>query len=82
MNPLKMLKLKLNPRDVLTLERLKKKNNTPIVNLTCSSVSSVNLTGIIDKLERKGLVERQPNPEDRRTRLIKLTDKGQLTINQ
>jgi DNA-binding MarR family transcriptional regulator len=41
--------------------------------LLCSRAT---ITGIIDTLERKGLVERKPNPEDRRSLLATLTDKG------
>ena len=34
------------------------------------------ITGIIDTLERKGLVMRKPNPVDRRSLLATLTEKG------
>jgi len=34
------------------------------------------ITGIIDTLERKGLVERCPNPRDRRSLLATLTEAG------
>jgi DNA-binding MarR family transcriptional regulator len=34
------------------------------------------MTGIVDSLEKKGLVTRQPNPADRRSLLVTLTDKG------
>ena len=37
------------------------------------------LTGVIDRLEAKGLVLRQPDPNDRRARLLFLTDEG-LTV--
>jgi MarR family transcriptional regulator, organic hydroperoxide resistance regulator len=35
-----------------------------------------NVTWITDRLEERGLVERQPAPHDRRVRLLVLTDKG------
>lgn len=35
-----------------------------------------NLTGIVDRLIAKGLVERRPDPQDRRVSLICLTDTG------
>ena len=41
--------------------------------LVCSRAT---VTGIIDTLERKGLVERKANPEDRRSLLATLTDEG------
>ena len=34
------------------------------------------LTGIVDRLEKTGMVERIPNPADRRSILINLTEKG------
>jgi DNA-binding MarR family transcriptional regulator len=37
---------------------------------------SSNVTGIIDRLESRGLVERQPSPTDRRVRLLVLTAEG------
>ena len=40
--------------------------------LDCST-----LTGIIDRMERNGYVERRPNADDRRSLLIYLTDKAQ-----
>jgi DNA-binding MarR family transcriptional regulator len=36
-----------------------------------------NVTGIIDRLEQRGLVERRPSPGDRRVTLIVLTDDGE-----
>jgi DNA-binding MarR family transcriptional regulator len=35
-----------------------------------------NLTGLVDKLERRGLVRRQDHPADRRVRVLALTDQG------
>jgi DNA-binding MarR family transcriptional regulator len=34
------------------------------------------MTGIVDTLEKNGLVTRQPNPDDRRSLLVTLTEKG------
>jgi DNA-binding MarR family transcriptional regulator len=36
-----------------------------------------NITGLIDRLEERGLVERQPAPGDRRVKLIVPTDEGE-----
>lgn len=36
-----------------------------------------NVTGIIDGLEQKGLVSRQPHPDDRRIKIIKLEPAGE-----
>ncbi|HSB53405.1 MAG TPA: MarR family transcriptional regulator [Gemmatimonadales bacterium] len=43
-------------------------------------VSGSNLTTVIDNLERGGLVRRDPNPEDRRAYLIRLSDAGKSLI--
>lgn len=34
------------------------------------------ITGLVDKLENRGLVQRLPSPEDRRVKLIALTEAG------
>ena len=34
------------------------------------------LTGLLDRLERRGLIERRPNPRDRRSTLVVLTRDG------
>ena len=45
-------------------------------------VSNGNITGIIDNLERDGLVERILLPADRRARKVCLTDKGRVAFDQ
>jgi DNA-binding MarR family transcriptional regulator len=40
------------------------------------------MTGLMDVLERKGLVRRKPNPEDRRSLLASLTGEGQALQEQ
>lgn len=46
---------------------------------TLSFKDTGNITRIIDKLERKGLVERRSIPSDRRIRRIYITTEGQKT---
>jgi DNA-binding MarR family transcriptional regulator len=41
-------------------------------------VTPSNITGIIDRLEKKGLVERLPKARDRRVTMITLTPQGQV----
>ncbi|MDZ7292116.1 MAG: MarR family transcriptional regulator [candidate division KSB1 bacterium] len=43
-------------------------------------VSGANVTGVIDRLEKKGLVRRVMNSEDRRTLVIHLTEAGSKLI--
>ncbi len=40
------------------------------------NLTSPTLTGIVDRLEKIEMVERSPNPQDRRSILISLTKKG------
>ena len=39
-------------------------------------LTSGTLTGILDRLEKMGLIERRPHPEDGRAILVCLTDRG------
>ena len=45
-------------------------------------VSSGTMTNRLDRLERRGLVERVPNPEDRRSVEIALTDSGRKLVDE
>jgi DNA-binding MarR family transcriptional regulator len=40
-----------------------------------------NVTGIVDRLESRGLVERRPSPGDRRVKLAAATDEGSRTAS-
>jgi DNA-binding MarR family transcriptional regulator len=40
------------------------------------------LTGMIDALETAGLVRRSPNPADRRSAIVELTDTGRATVDR
>lgn len=41
-----------------------------------------NVTGIVDRLEARGLVERRPDPADRRVKLAAATEEGQATADR
>ncbi|MFD5429208.1 MarR family winged helix-turn-helix transcriptional regulator [Streptomyces sp. NPDC127084] len=41
-----------------------------------------NVTGIIDRLEARGLVERRPDPADRRVKIAAATDQGRETARE
>ena len=47
-----------------------------------SLLSSGAMTNRVDRLEQKGLVQCEPNPEDRRGVLVVLTKKGRVLIDQ
>jgi len=44
-------------------------------------LSSAGMTSRIDRLERRGLVRRLPDPDDRRGVIIELTDQGIATVD-
>jgi len=41
------------------------------------SCDASNVTGLVDRLEERGLVERRPSPEDRRVKVLRLTPAGE-----
>jgi len=45
-------------------------------------VTCGNTTGIVDKLEEAGLVERRPHPDDRRATLLQMTAPGREVYDQ
>lgn len=45
-------------------------------------ISSGGMTNRLDRLERAGLVERHPDPNDRRGKLIALTEAGKRVIDE
>ncbi|MFD8307306.1 MarR family winged helix-turn-helix transcriptional regulator [Streptomyces sp. NPDC059690] len=46
--------------------------------LTCDAS---NMTGIIDRLAKRGLVRREPSPSDRRVKNVLLTEEGEQVID-
>jgi len=55
---------------------------TPTDLYEAAMISSGSMTNRIDRLEKAGLVARQPNPEDRRGTLVMLTARGLALIEQ
>jgi DNA-binding MarR family transcriptional regulator len=45
-------------------------------------MTSGGMTAALDRLERKGLLERTPNPADRRGSLVRLTDAGRRVVDE
>jgi DNA-binding MarR family transcriptional regulator len=45
-------------------------------------ISSATMTSTLDSLEQRGLIRRTPNPDDRRSLFIEITDKGRATADQ
>jgi DNA-binding MarR family transcriptional regulator len=67
----------LTPPQYFVLTLLWEKDGRPFKELAAAAnCSRASMTGIVDTLERKGLVVREPNPDDRRSLLVKLTGEG------
>jgi DNA-binding MarR family transcriptional regulator len=47
-----------------------------------TGIDPSSMVAVIDELERAGLAERRPHPEDRRARSIYLTDHGSQTLER
>jgi DNA-binding MarR family transcriptional regulator len=63
------------------LFRLYRCGTTPLGDLATDLDSSPrNITGLVDHLERDGLVERVPDPDDRRSVRANLTEAGRIRI--
>ena len=46
-----------------------------------AGITGPSLVGIVDELERRGLVQRERSKEDRRRNMLVVTDKGERTMN-
>jgi DNA-binding MarR family transcriptional regulator len=68
----------LTPAQALALKRLEP--NTPLPMSTLADVmicDASNVTGIVDKLEARGLIERRPVEHDRRVKMLAVTKRGE-----
>lgn len=67
----------LTPNDARALSDLSEKQGRPIGTLAKEwACDPSNATWTVDRLERGGLAERRPSPEDRRVKLVFLTARG------
>ena len=65
------------------LMRLRHQGDSPLGAIAeAMHVSARNVTGLVDHLERDGLVVRVPDPEDRRSVRARLTEEGQRKIER
>lgn len=78
----------LNPYD-LTVEQFHLLKQTSLENgISQSELCQIvekkpaNITRILDRLEKKEWVKRQPNPSDRRSSLVFLTEEGERIIDE
>lgn len=73
----------LNPAQVHLMLHVNPESGSPMNELAESLACDASyVTGIVDKLEKRDLVQRQPKPDDRRVKLIALTSQGGEIRNQ
>jgi MarR family transcriptional regulator, organic hydroperoxide resistance regulator len=69
--------LQLSPPQAHALRRLQPDQPLPMGELACSlACDASNVTGITDRLEKRGLVERQVSARDRRVKTLVVTPEG------
>lgn len=69
--------LDLSPPQAYALRRLEPERPLPMRDLADGlACDASNVTGIVDRLERRGLVERQVSATDRRVKTLVVTDAG------
>lgn len=67
----------LTPPQYNVLRQLGQRDGLPPKDLAAANgCTRATMTGIVDTMERKGLVSRQPNPADRRSILVRLSTAG------
>jgi DNA-binding MarR family transcriptional regulator len=57
-------------------------SRTPAELASVAGVTRATMTGLVDTLERDGLVKREPDPKDRRMMSVNLTTKGHQLLAQ
>jgi MarR family transcriptional regulator, 2-MHQ and catechol-resistance regulon repressor len=73
----------INNENFMILELLYSKGPHPVQKISeMLSIPSGSITYVVDKLEKKGLVERQPNPNDRRASNVVLTEEGRALFDE
>jgi DNA-binding MarR family transcriptional regulator len=85
MNPL-FAEVGLQPGEFDVLATLRRSGEPYMLSPTqlyeAAMISSGGMTDRLDRLERAGLVERRPDPRDRRGKLIALADAGRRLIDE
>src|SRR5438309_383260 len=67
----------LAPQQIAAMKILGERGAIPMSELAAAlHCDSSNVTGIVDRLEQRGLAERRSAANDRRVKLLELTDRG------
>ncbi len=72
---------RLTPPQYFVLSLLGEQDGRPFKELADAlGCTPATVTGIVDTMEKKGLVARNPNPADRRSLLVKMTERGKALL--
>jgi DNA-binding MarR family transcriptional regulator len=75
--------LRLSAAETNVLACLAETRAPPVRELAAATAQRPStLTGVLDRLERRGLVERRPNRADRRSTVIVLTERGRTAARR
>jgi DNA-binding MarR family transcriptional regulator len=72
----------ITPAQAGILFLLRKNDHTMTALSRILSIDNSAITGLVDRLEKSGLAKRTTNPDDRRTFLIRITEKGKHEIDR
>ncbi|AJI25614.1 MarR family transcriptional regulator (plasmid) [Priestia megaterium] len=73
----------ISPENFMVLELLYNKGAHPIQKISETlSIPSGSITYVVNKLEKQGLVERKPNPNDKRAFNVTLTENGEVLFSE
>jgi DNA-binding MarR family transcriptional regulator len=74
---------RLSPPQAHALRVLSPEQPLPMGRLACAlGCDASNVTGIVDRLEKRGLIERRPSERDRRVKVLVVTAEGEQVRRQ
>ncbi len=75
--------IQVTPAQVMVLFYLQKENESDLTALSHNlMLENATMTGLVDRLEKSGLVKRANHPTDRRVTLIHITPEGNLVAKR
>jgi MarR family transcriptional regulator, transcriptional regulator for hemolysin len=76
----RLAEVELSPRKYCVLSKALEEDLTQIRLAEASMLDKTTMVVTLDELEKAGLAERCPSPEDRRARIVRVTPKGAAAI--
>jgi MarR family transcriptional regulator for hemolysin len=76
----RLAEVELSPRKYCVLSKALQEDLTQIRLAEASMLDKTTMVVTLDELEKSGLAERCPSPEDRRARIVRVTPKGAVAV--